>query len=762
MLVVRRIFVALGLLMIIGVANAASDFVVREIRVEGLQKISLDTVKSYLPVKVGEKLDALKTQEIIRTLYRTGFFNDVSLAEQGNTLIVKVVERSVIGSLNISGNKEITKKQLMDALKNAGFTEGHPYDDATLYGLKQALLQQYYGTGYYNVQVTTKTIPLERGRVQVDIIIDEGAQAKVKSITIVGNHAFKTSKLLDNFSLTTTKLWSFITHSDQYSKEKLDADLESLRSFYLDNGYLRFKVDSSKATMSPDKKDVNIIIYVTEGPQFTISGCDVEGNLLGKGAEITKLITLQRGEVFSRKKIIDINNAIGHYLGDFGYAMPDIQSDPEINDTTKQIFIHFKINVGKRVYVHQINFSGNTKTKEIVLRREMRQQEGALYSASKIEESKRRLNNLGYLQDIDVKVAPVPGYNDEVDVDYSMKEASSASASVQLGYSDIDKFIYGANLVDRNFLGTGKNVGLQFSHSQYSNGYSANYFDPYFTQDNVSLSVNAYTTKTTPSSITNLSSYNTQAYGIDAIFGVPTSDYAGITMGYGFENIALQSTGSSSQQILQFIQQFGSVFNTGKLYAGWNYSKLDRAVFPTDGIAQNLNLEFAMPLGGKSRLQYYKGNYYGVYYKPIYKDFIFRINANVAYGNGYGAMTNLPFFKDYYCGGIGTVRGFQGDSLGPRDSNGNALGGSFLTVASGSLIFPNPLGETVRSSVFVDAGNVYDHRFKLDDIRSSVGLQIEWRSPIGGVFVFSIARPIKKKAEDHLEWFQFNLGASMG
>ncbi|OGT08412.1 MAG: outer membrane protein assembly factor BamA [Gammaproteobacteria bacterium GWE2_37_16] len=745
---------------VVAAAYADAPFVVKKISVVGLNRITLDTVKSYLPVRVGETVDAAKTADIIRTLYKTGFFSNVDLAEQGDTLIIKVTERATIGSINISGNKQITKKQLLDALKTAGFNEGQPYDDAVVHGLKEALMQQYYSLGYHNASVDARVTQLERNRVGVDIKIDEGGVAKVKEIKIFGNNVFSSRQLIRKMSLSTGSLLSFITDSDKYSREKLDADLEALRSFYLDNGYLQFKVEDAKATMTKDKKSVYIHIYITEGPLYKISGWDIQGNLLGKGDEIRKLITIKNGEIFSRKQIIDSTTAIGNYLGNYGYASPSIHGDPSVDEVNKKIFVKFQVDPGKRIYVRRINFSGNTKTHESVLRREMRQQEGSLYSLAQIEESKRRLNNLGYVQNIDAKLEPVPESPDQVDLLYNVKEASSVVASANLGYSDTDGIIYGVNLNDQNFLGTGKGVGIQFSHSKYSYGYGFNYFDPYFTQSNVSLSVDLYNQRTTPDSI-KLSAYSTNTYGGTAIFGIPLSEYSRINLGYGFEHISVGVEANSSDQAKKFVADYGDVFNTAKLVAGWTYNNLDRSIFPTEGLVNNLNLELYVPVSTKNKLQYYKASDTIAFYQPLTRNFIVRLGGDIGYGNGYGGMKDLPFFKNYYCGGIGSVRGFEGSSIGPRDNNNNPVGGNVLTDASLGLIFPNPFGETVRSTIFVDTGNVFYRRFNTRDFRTSAGLQVEWRSPMGMVITASLAKPIAKHTDDRTDFFQFNLGASI-
>lgn len=742
------------------ISIAAENFVVNQVRVEGLQRISFGTVANYLPIKKGDLLTSAKTAEVIRTLYKTGFFSDVALDRRGNTLIIKVVERPTIGSISISGNKKITSKQLSEALKGAELIEGRVFNDATLTALKQALIQQYSNLGYQDVSVDAKVTKMERNRVALDIKVNEGIVTKIRSIKITGNKAFSRRQILRGFALTTARPWSFMTGSNQFAKEKLDADLENLHFFYLDHGYLQFKVNSLKTEVSSDKKHVDIIIDISEGPIYRISGWEIKGGFIGKKKEIDKLVTFKKQEIFSRKKTLEVTNNIGKLFGDAGYGNPEIKIEPSIDPNKREVFITVRISPGKRVYVRHIDFSGNNKTKEYVLRREMRQQEGGVFSLAKINESKRRLNNLGYLQDVDIKVEPVTHHSDQVDLIYNVKEVSSAGASVQFGYSDTDRFIFGANIHEQNFLGTGKAVSLQFNRSSFSNVYSFRYFNPYYTANNISFDFQIYDQTVKPESI-HLSSYTTNSYGASAIYGVPLSDYNRIDFGYGFEHTEISLNSDSSMELRNFIKKYGSDFNNVRLITGWNYSKLDRAIFPTMGFATSLNLEAGIPTGIDGNLEYYKALYKAVYYHPMTKFFVLRLNADLGYGDRYGGIKDFPIFKNFYCGGIGSVRGYEGNSLGPRDSRGNPLGGNVLTEASLGIVFPNPLGENVRTLAFVDVGNVFKDQFSFSGLRSSAGIQAEWRAPIGAVFTFSLATPISQKDIDRKDLFQFNIGASV-
>ena len=739
-------------------ASAAVNFVAQKIEVSGLQHISRQTLMSYLPVQEGSMITPVKTAEIIHALYKTGFFDDVSLAHRDNVLFITVVERPAIGTISIVGNKEITRKQLTEVMRDSGIAEGEIFSQAALTSFTNSLTQQYYSMGRYNAIVKVTTAKQERNRVAININIAEGEVAKIKKITIVGNHAFNTSTLLKNFALTTSGFFTFITHSDRYSKEKLDADLEKLRTFYLDHGYLRFKIDSSNTDMNANKTGIYITIYVTEGAVYHISGFDVSGILLGKSTEIRDLITLKRGDTFSRQTIIDITTSIEKFLGDYGYATPVIAADPVINDAQKQVWIKFAINPKHKTYIRRISFSGNTKTNDEVLRREMRQQEDALFSYSKINESKRRLSNLGYLQDIESKMEPTPEDPDVVDLVYKVKEVASAMANFQVGYSDVDGFLYGISVNEHNFMGTGKEVGLQFNNSSYNRVYGFTYYNPYYTPDNVSFGLNIYAEKTTPGHI-DLSSYTANNYGFSSSYGIPLSDYMRLSGGYGYAYTQIKTNNNSSNEVRKYIQDRGRIFNEGKLTGSWSYNDLDRAIFPLKGWLHGVDAEVDIPVTSSS-LKYYKTDYSMSWYRPLVKDFIFHARALVDYGNGFGNTEALPFFANYYAGGISTVRGFEGSSLGPRDSNNNPIGGAFAVSGSLGVIVPHPLQDVVRTTVFIDAGNVYRKEISLRNLRSSCGIQAEWRSPLGAVLIFVIAQPIKRYDGDRTQLFDFSFGTS--
>lgn len=758
---------------------AANGFVVRKIRVDGLQRISLSTVLSYLPIKQGQVLQPDETGSIVSALYSTGFFSNVTLARDGNDLVINVQERPTIGSIKISGNKKVQTKKLEDVLKSIGLQEGNIFDSSILLGLKQSLEQQYESTGQYNATVTTDVIPQSRNRVAIDIKIDEGKPAHIKSIKIVGNHAFSQRKLLWHFKMTTWRLWTIITHSDQYSQEKMDADVETLSKYYMDRGYARFKVNSANANMSPDKKTVNIVIDITEGSIYHIKGYQVSGNLLGQDADVQKLISanLKPGDVFSRQKILDISEAIKRIYGNQGYAFGSVNPVPVYDDNAHLVSINFIVDPGRRVYVRQINFTGNTKTQEIVLRRQMRQEEGGLYNYWGLEEGKRLLQMLGFLQNVTYQTVPVPGHPDQVDINYNVTEMSSATASVQVGYSDLYGLLYGANITESNLLGTGKQISLGFQNSEYSDMYSLTYTNPYYTESGISRSITVFSSHVTPNNVGG-ADYTNNATGINVNYALPISEYSYLTFGYGYQYINInpgqlpnpalgqtcgsvgQIPGFASTQICNFITQHGSNFNQTSLNAGWQRTTYDRALLPTQGTKQVLTGEVGVPILN-NYLEYYRLNYEAGMYQPLGKGFILHLTGDAGYGYGYGAFSDgLPFFKNYFAGGIGTVRGYRGNTLGPQDSQGNPIGGNVLTLASVGLIIPNPISDKLRTSVFVDGGNVFANQFALSQVRYSAGIDVQFYIPMVGPLEFAIAEPINKSSTDQGNAFDFSVGTS--
>ena len=736
-------------------AYALSPFVVNAIHIQGLHGIPQATVFHYLPIKVGQVLDDNKSAEILQSLYSTGFFEDVNLSRMGNTLVVNVIERGAMGAVHVTGNSKLETKDIQTMLKSLHITSGNMLDRANLEAFKEEVLQKYREMGRYNASVNITTTQETHNRMNVQVVINEGNVAKVRTIKIIGNTAFSTKTLTKQFVMTTPRLWTFFTKTDQYSRPKFDASLENLQSYYLDHGYLHFKIISSDASLTPDRRGVDIVVTVAEGPRYSFSGHSFSGDLLLPPNELEKLITFKPGDVFSRKKVIDANDAIGVALGDKGYAFAQVEPMPTVNEQTREVYINFNITPGQKVYVRRITFSGNTVTADRVLRRAMLQQEGSLIAVSSIRESVRQLNLMGFFKDVQVKTTPVPGTTNQVDVNYQVKETPAGQASLNLGWGTLGLEL-GAGLNQPNFLGTGKTVGVNFSRSRYTSSYSINYYNPYYTVNNIGRGFNFYYQKTSPKALSNGSLYTFDTYGASVLYSIPLSLNDRLQVGAALNNISLNvgkdifGQFAASHEIVSFINHNGMNFNQLLLTASWSHVGQDRSIYPTQGFDDALSGEISVPVSHK--LKYYKTGYGAEYYLPLNQahSFIFLLTGHLGYGNSYGYHP-LPFFENYYAGGLtlGQVRGYETSSLGPHDSFGNAIGGNLLTAGSVALIFPTGISDSLRTSVFIDGGNVFQtvnhaDTFGSGPIRYSAGLGIEWRSPVGPLS-FSIADPLHKQ-----------------
>jgi outer membrane protein insertion porin family len=745
-----------------------SSFIVRKIHIQGLQRIPSSTVLSYLSIKEGENLDPSKTSEIIQSLYKTGFFNDINLGRQGDDLIIQVVERPVIGAIRISGNKEIKTPDLISALKKAGIAEGLPYDSSVIEGMQKALKQQYNSQGRYAADVNTRVTNESGNRVSVKIDITEGKVSKIKEIHIVGNKAFTERQLLRHFETSKTKPWSFFTNNDQYVKEKLDADLDALKAYYMDHGYLKFRVVSSDVSMSPDKKKVFVKVVVDEGPIFKVRGVAITGECFGQKPTIEKLVLIKPGQVFSRKKVVEAKERIDKFLSNQGYALATVDIIPDVDEQNHTVFINLNISPGKRIYVRRISFVGNYKTIDEVLRRELRQMEGAMYSAANVEESKRRLANLGYLQNIQVRAIPVPETPSIVDLEYGITETSSANANFQVGFSDAYGLLYSASFNQTNFLGTGRRLSANFQANDASTDISLTYYNPYYTMSGIGRGFTVYTQYSDPGKV-GITPFRIDTYGAAVNYDIPIAEYSRLNFAFGYDHIRLFATSGASYEVREFVREHGSRFDQVKATLGWSRSTYDSAIFPIIGWKQFLGLEVGLPFTHNS-IDYYKLSYSTGYYHPIVGSWIFHARAQLGYGGGYGNTGRLPFFKNYYAGGIDSVRGYDDNTLGPRDSNFNPIGGNALATATLALIFPNPWPDQLRTSFFVDGGNVFgkdsvdgnplfhDH-IANGGIKTAAGIQFEWISPLGPIH-FSFSKALNPRRYDEPKVFQFSLGAS--
>jgi outer membrane protein insertion porin family len=756
MKIIIRIF--LFSLLLTGAAQAFEQFRIADIRVEGLQRISAGTVFNYLPLKVGDTIDTEDSANAIRALFKTGFFNDVYLERDGNVLVVYVKERAAISSIEITGNVDLDTEQLLEGLQDIGLAEGRVFDRSLLDKVEQELQRQYFSLGKYAVRIETTLTPLERNRVGILIEISEGQAARIKQINIVGNEQYRDKDLRDDFTLDTPSFLSFITKSDQYSKQKLSADLETLRSFYLDRGYLNFNIMSTQVSITPDKKDIYITINISEGQQYKIREVTLSGELVVEPEELFPLVKINPGDIFSRKRVTEAVDSISEKLGDQGYAFANVNTVPDLDDEKQEVALAFFVDPGSRVYVRRINVEGNVSTRDEVLRREMRQMEAGWFSSSKVERSRTRLQRLGYFQEVNVETPSVPGTTDQVDVNYSVSETSSGNVTAGAGFSQSSGILFNASVTQDNFLGSGKRVSFNFNNSKVNTIYSFSYMNPYYTINGVSRGVGLFYRKTDADEA-NVSDYSTDAYGVNISFGVPVNEFDTVRLNTQFEHLELKDNSSSPLEVTKFLDDHGNKYNSLILTAGWSHDTRNKAIFADRGGLQSFGVEATVP---GSELEYYKLNYDQKRYVRLTRYLTLLMKGELGYGDGYGDFNNLPFFENYFAGGVRSVRGYEDNTLGPDDSKGNPIGGAFKLVGGAEILFPIPFLEdsnSFRTSAFVDVGQVYKdaESFSSSDLRYSVGVSGLWLSPMGPLSV-SIGLPLNDNSGDDVQHFQFTIG----
>ena len=741
----------------LGVAHAFDPFVVRDIRVEGIQRIEAGTVFSYLPVKVGETMTEEKAAAAIKALYATGFFKDVRLEVQRDVLIVIVEERPAVAQIDFIGNKEFDKEALRKGLREIGLADGRSFNKALLDQAEQEIKRQYLARGRYAASVVTTVTPLERNRVGISFSINEGEVAKIRQIKIIGNSVFKEKDLLQLFVLQTPGWLTWYTKNDQYSKQKLAGDLETLRSFYLNNGYLEFRIDSTQVSITPDKLDIYITINITEGDKYTVSSVKLGGEMLLPEAELRKLIELKPGDTFSREKLNDSTKKITDRLGNDGYAFANANAVPELNKATKQVALTIMIDPGRRVYVRRINISGNNRSRDEVIRRELRQLEGAYYDADKIQKSRERLNRLGYFTDVQVETPPVPGTSDQVDVNFKIKEKPTGAITIGAGFSSSEKLILSGSITQENIFGSGKHLSLQVSTSKINRDIGLSYTNPYYTIDGVSRGFDIYD-RHTDASMLGLGYYTTDTIGGAIRYGVPLTEVDNLGLSLGVENTNLGVSSYSPQRYLDFVNIFGDTNTAIPGSIGWVRDQRDNALAPTKGSILRANMEVGLPGG---TLQYYKLTGQAQWFYPLSRTYTIMLNGEMGTADGMGGKP-LPFYKNFYAGGVTSVRGYDSYSLGPRDSQNNILGGTRRLVGNAEFLFPMPgagVDRSMRLSVFLDAGQVYgsDQKISLSDLRYSTGISFIWNSPMGPLR-FSYGKPLNAKPGDNIQHLQFQLG----
>jgi len=792
----------------------AASFTVKDIRVDGLQRVSAGTVFGSFPINIGDKVDSAKLASASRTLFATGYFNDIELQRDGNILVINLVELPTITELEIEGNSAIETEQLKDGLKQAGLAEGYVFKRSTLERLELELERQYVSQGRYDAQIDTEVKKLPRNRVSLKIKVDEGSVASISHINVVGYENFDKNELLKQFELKPSNLWSWYSSDDKYSREKLGGDLERLRSFYLDRGYIRFNVESTQVSLSPNKEDVFITVNLHEGDVYTVNKVNLAGELILEEDVLRKLIIMNEGETFSRQRVTLTQDLIAKRLGNEGFTFASVNGVPKINDEDKTVELTFFVEPGKRTYVRRINFTGNESTMDEVLRREMVQMEGGWASTELIEQSKSRLEQLGFFKGVNVETPKVPGSDDLIDVNYSVEEQPSGSLNLSIGYSSADGMIIGTSVSQNNFMGTGKKMSTSLNKTDAVTSLNLSYTDPYYTVDGISRGYGLFYSQTDFSQLS-LSDYNTDTYGARTSFGFPISGRERLSFSIEASRTLMEArTSGIPEEILSFIDNQGDDFAELTLGSSWSWTTLNRGLFPTAGAKQSLALEATVP---GSELEYYRVTYNAQKYFPISGEWTFRIRTELGYGDGYGDTEELPFFRNFRAGGVGSVRGYTSNSLGPKgailnklttlqdngdgtfttvilDTDGdsaqdvsysqdnNSLGGNLLTEASMELVFPLPFVEdqrSMRSVLFLDAGNVFDTEclalteanglnnsndhpgcvegFDVDEIRLGTGVSLTWVTAIGPL-TFTFARSLNSKDDDETEGFEFSLG----
>jgi outer membrane protein insertion porin family len=771
---------------------AAGDFVVKDMRVEGLQRISEGTVFNYLPINIGDRVDGIRISEAIRALYGQDLFDDIEMRRDGDTLVVVVRERPSIESFEIEGNKDIKTEDLTESLRGVGLARGRTFDRSVLDNVEMFLREQYYDRGKYGVAIDSVILDRPNNTVRIMVTVKEGERAKIRQVNIVGNETFDDDEIRSDFTLDTANWLSWIRQDDRYAKEALEGDLEILRSFYMDRGYADFKIESTQVAISPNKKDIFVTINIDEGDVYTISEVKLVGEMVVNEAYLRRLILAQPGSIFNQNLLTQTSDLMAFRLGEEGYANAEIEPVPELDRENKEVSVTFYVNPQNRVYVRKINFNGVDQVDDEVLRREMRQMEGAYLSNSLVDRSKIRLQRLPYVEKVEVNNEPVAGSPDLVDVDFDIEYRMPGQFSGGVGYSESQKIMLNGSIVHTNFLGTGNRVALQLNSGRYQKLYSLSHSDPYRTMDGVrrTVSVN-YRDITQFTSAA--SDFSTTSAGGTVDYGYPISEYQTLSFGLTYQHSELLSSTNSTQQAQDWVANngnpfvenvgngavfFGTEFDTFELIAGWTFDSRNRAIFANRGTRQQFFLSYAIP---GSDVQFYQARYSFTKYIPLWSNkWTLRVNSELGIGEALGDTTALPPYKQFYGGGPQSVRGFKESYLGPRDSFGRPYGGNVLVASQVELILPLPekWASQARASLFYDIGNVFntgevaftdkfgaplEYKPDFDELRASVGIGVQWLAPLG-LFRFSYAYPLNaydgndRYYGDELERFQFSIG----
>jgi outer membrane protein insertion porin family len=775
-----------------GQAETAAEFVVGDMRVEGLQRISEGTVYNYLPVNIGDRIDKRRVQEALRALYNTDFFREVELRRDGNTLVIVVLERPSIESFELSGNKDIKTEDLEKSLKSVGLARGKTFDRSVLDEVTQFLTDQYFSRGKYGVRIETQVEELPGNRVKLKIDIAEGKRARIRQVNIVGNRQFDDEEILAQFELRTPNWLSWYKQDDRYAREALQGDLEKLRSFYMDRGYANFRAEPPQVTISPGKDDIFITINVHEGDVYRVSEVKIAGNLVVPEAELRRLLVVSPGEIFSNRLVTATQEYITYRLGVDGYAFARVEPIPTHDETKKEVSLTFFVDPGHRVYVRRINFLGTSSINDEVLRREMRQLEGGWLSNQAVERSKQLVQRLPYVESVEYETTPVPGVPDLVDVDFTVKEGLPGQFGGGIGYSESQKFILNGNIVHANFLGTGQRLSAEISGGDYSTLYNLSHFEPYWTIDGVSRSL-TLNYREVRQLTSESSEFSTETWAGGGDVGYPVAENQRVRFGLTASHAEFATTSFSSTQLQDWVREngkpfeqesgqftlLGTRFDAFELTANWTMDSRDRVIFPSRGTSHRFTLSSTVP---GSEVEYWSAVYdYEQFLRLPLLDFVpIRAHARVAYAEAFGDTTSVPPHRHFYLGGPDSVRGFAESTLGPRDSLGNPYGGDLLVAGQIEAILPMPakFASSARLSLFYDFGQLAylgdtqftdrggfaaEYPFDVDLFRTSVGVAVQWLAPLG-LFRFSYAHPLRRRENselnhgDEIERFQFSIG----
>ena len=739
-------------------AWAVTPFTVRDIRIEGLQRVEPGTVFASLPVHVGDTYNDDKGSAAIRALYALGLFSDVRLETNGNVLVVVVQERPTISAVDFAGNKEFSNEVLQGVLRDAGVTAGRAWDRALADRAEQEIKRQYINRSLYGAEVQTTVTPVERNQVRLTFNVIEGRSARIKDITIIGNHAFSEGTLKDLFDLDSGGWLDWYTKSNQYSRGKLNADLESLRSYYLARGYLDFKIDSTQVAISPDKESIGITINITEGDRFVVSGVSIDGNLLGRDDEFKSLITIKPGEAYNATQVAETTKAITDHLGNYGYAFAQVEAVPEVDRANNRVAIDLRVEPGRRAYVRRINIIGNARTRDEVIRREFRQYESSWYDAEKIKLSRDRVDRLGYFTELSVSTADVPGAPDQVDLNVEVKEKPTGNISIGAGYSSAEKLALTFGLTQDNVFGSGNRLDLQVNTGKYNRTLVVSATDPYFTVNGVSRTVDVYYKSQKPYQDQG-GNYTLVTMGVGLKFGLPVTELDTVYLGMNAERTRIKPGTNIPAAYLAYAERFGYSSAAFPFTLGWSRDSRDSALAPTSGRYQRLIGE----LGLLGDARYAKADYQYQQYVPLSKSYTLAFNGEAGWGKGLGGRP-FPVFKNFYSGGLGSVRGYDQNTLGPRDVTGAFTGGTRKFTLNTEFITPFPGAgndRTLRLFGFVDAGALYGDGQKIsaDGLRYSTGIGLSWISPLGPLR-FALAFPLRKRPGDRIQRFQFQIGTS--